>query len=126
MAHRMPSPAVLLLMTVSAALFLGLAAWGWACLVVVLLTVAALFSGINLCGCKRPDTRGRWIIAPFSLIFLAVAWLPAYADRRDLGTLDGDAVRSVRSWRSRSSRAMSARTTFTCSSPARRTCRRAT
>src|SRR5512135_327097 len=35
-------------------------------------------------------------------------------------------ARSVRSRRSRSSRVMSARTTSTCSSPARRTCRRAT
>src|SRR5262249_26548361 len=60
---------------------------------VVLLTVAALFAGIDLGGCTRPDARGRWILAPAALISLAMAWLPAYADRRDLGTLDGDAVR---------------------------------
>jgi protein-S-isoprenylcysteine O-methyltransferase Ste14 len=103
----MPSPALLVLMILSAALFLGLAALGWgswggllahparagACLVVILATAAALFTGINLGGCTRPGARGRWILAPATLISLGVAWLPAYADRRDLGTLDGDAVR---------------------------------
>jgi protein-S-isoprenylcysteine O-methyltransferase Ste14 len=105
--RRIPSLAVFLLMFASAALFLGLAAWGWggwsllmahparagACLVVVLTTVAALFSGINLSGFKREDSRGRWIIAPVIVLTLALAGLPAYADRRDLGTLDGDVVR---------------------------------
>jgi protein-S-isoprenylcysteine O-methyltransferase Ste14 len=94
-------------MLVSLALYFGLAAWGWggwtellahparawACVVVVLMSVAALFTGLNLGGLKRADSRGRWLLAPFTLIALALAWLPAYTDRRDLGTLDGDAVR---------------------------------
>jgi protein-S-isoprenylcysteine O-methyltransferase Ste14 len=107
MARRMPNPVVSLLMVVSVALFLGLAAWGWggwagliahparagACLVMILATIAALFTDIHLGGFKRPDARGRWLLAPMILIALALTWSPAYCDRRDLWTLDGDAVR---------------------------------
>lgn len=107
MAHRTPNLGVILVMTVSAALFLGLAAWGWggwnlliahparawACVIVVLTTGAACFTDIDLGGFQRSSVRGRWLIAPGVLFFLAVAGLPAFADRRDLGTIDGDSTR---------------------------------
>jgi protein-S-isoprenylcysteine O-methyltransferase Ste14 len=103
----MPSPAVLLVAIVSAALFIGLAAWGWggwsglmahparagAVLMVVVATVVALFTDLNLGGCSRPDARGRWVLAPAALISLTIAGLPPHADRRDIATLDGDAIR---------------------------------
>jgi protein-S-isoprenylcysteine O-methyltransferase Ste14 len=60
---------------------------------VALATAAAIFTDINLGGCTRPDARGRWILAPVALLTLVLTWLPAYSDRRDLWTLDGDAVR---------------------------------
>jgi protein-S-isoprenylcysteine O-methyltransferase Ste14 len=95
------------LSVVSAALFLGLAAWGWggwgnlfdhparagACLVLVLATVAVLFTEINLGGIRRPDAHGLWIGVLATLISLGVAGVPAYTDRRDIWTIDGDAVR---------------------------------
>jgi protein-S-isoprenylcysteine O-methyltransferase Ste14 len=107
MAIRRSNLGVLALMLVSASLFLGLAAWGWgswtglvahparagACLLVVLSTIAVAFTEINLGGFKRPDSRGRWVLAPVALIALMMTWFPAYADRRDLWVLDGDAVR---------------------------------
>jgi protein-S-isoprenylcysteine O-methyltransferase Ste14 len=106
-AQRKPSLGVVLLMAVSAALFVGLAAWGWGslsgllahparaagCLVVVLTSAAAAFTDANLSGLKRPDARGRWALAVFLPFSLALAWLPAYTDRWDVWTLDGDAVR---------------------------------
>src|SRR4051794_3724562 len=107
MAFRRSSLGVLTLMLISASLFLGLAARGWgswsglvahparagACLVVVLSTIVATFSRINLRGFRRPDSRGRWVLAPAARIALTMTWFPAHADRRDLWVLDGDAVR---------------------------------
>jgi protein-S-isoprenylcysteine O-methyltransferase Ste14 len=107
MTIRTPRPGVLLLVIVSAAMFVGLAAWGWggwdalmahparagACLVVVLASLAAAFTDLNLAGFTRKDSRGRWVLVPVALLSLAMAGLPAYLDRRDLWTLDGNAVR---------------------------------
>src|SRR5262249_62415970 len=101
MIIRAPRPGLLVLTVVSAAMFVGLAAWGWggwdalmahparagACLVVVLASLAAAFTGLNLAGFTREDSRGRWVLVPATLVSLAMAGLPAYLDRRDLGTL---------------------------------------
>jgi protein-S-isoprenylcysteine O-methyltransferase Ste14 len=98
---------VLILTVVSAAIILGAAAWGWggwgpllahparagACVVMVLTTAAACFTDVNLGGFKRADVRGRWLMVPFTLISLGIVALPAYTDRRDVWTIDGDAVR---------------------------------
>jgi protein-S-isoprenylcysteine O-methyltransferase Ste14 len=109
-AHRMGSAATFLLMIVSAALFLGLSAWGWgswsgllshparaaACVVILLASIVAGFTGISLSQfsqVKRVDARLRWVIAAVIPLGLALAGLPAYADRRDLGTIDGDTIR---------------------------------
>ncbi len=91
----------------SAGLFLGLAALGWrgwgellahparavGCLVVVVASLAALFTDVSLRGFSRPDSRGRWLLFPFLLFTVLLAWLPAETDRRDFWTLDGDGVR---------------------------------
>src|SRR5579875_1732908 len=42
---------------------------------------------------RREDTGNRWILVPFLILGLLLGWLPAYTDRRDVGTIDGDAVR---------------------------------
>ena len=57
------------------------------------LTVAAFFSRANLSPGEREDRSNRWVIAAFGAIGLLLAWLPAYTDRLDLWTVDGDAVR---------------------------------
>jgi protein-S-isoprenylcysteine O-methyltransferase Ste14 len=107
MAIHRPNLKVVLLLIVSTALFLGLAAWGWggwtgllahparagACLLMVLSTIAVVFTDANVSGFMRKDAHGRWVIAPAVLVFLALAYLPAYADRSDVWTLDGNVVR---------------------------------
>jgi hypothetical protein len=41
----------------------------------------------------REDRANRWVIAAFGLIGLLDAYLPAYTDRKEFWTLDGDAIR---------------------------------
>src|SRR5271165_7247465 len=60
--------------------------------VLCLMVVASVLAGGNLSSGVREDRGNRWVIAAFALIGLLDAWLPAYADRRELWTIDGDAV----------------------------------
>jgi protein-S-isoprenylcysteine O-methyltransferase Ste14 len=59
----------------------------------LVLTGVALFSGGNLSPGEREDRGNRWVLAAFGVIGLLLAYLPAYTDRTDVWTLDGDAVR---------------------------------
>ena len=88
-------------------LFLGLGALGWgswsglvshparAGLVAlsVVGTLAALASPLNLSSGEREDPRARWLFVPAAAGTLLLFWLVPYLDRRDLVSLDGDAVR---------------------------------
>jgi len=87
--------------------YLGLAILGWGgisaffahpariALTVVLfaLTFAALFTEGNLSGGEREDRGNRWVLAAFGILGLLSAFLPAYTERREFWTFDGDAVR---------------------------------
>jgi len=87
--------------------YLGLAVVGWggvdaffanpARTAVVIATAmmagAALFSSANLSTGEREDRSNRWVIGALGLIGLLSAWLPAYTDRKELWTIDGDVVR---------------------------------
>jgi protein-S-isoprenylcysteine O-methyltransferase Ste14 len=57
------------------------------------LTGIALFGGGNLSPGEREDRTNRWVIAAFGVIGLLAAYLPAYTDRKELWTIDGDGVR---------------------------------
>jgi protein-S-isoprenylcysteine O-methyltransferase Ste14 len=109
MAFRPPSISLVVLVVVSIGLFLVLPVWGWgslgdfvdhparvgACLTIILASIAFLFSGASMGGDTRADGRTRWILL-FAMAFtLMMACLPAYADRRDIATLDGDASRYI-------------------------------
>jgi protein-S-isoprenylcysteine O-methyltransferase Ste14 len=87
--------------------YLGLAILGWGgisaffahpariALTVMLfaLTFAALFTEGNLSGGEREDRGNRWVLAAFGILGLLSAFLPAYTERREFWTFDGDAVR---------------------------------
>jgi protein-S-isoprenylcysteine O-methyltransferase Ste14 len=108
MTPRLPDVRLVLSALVSTAVFLGLAVWGWGdwrsflghparlgvCVATVIMLVVSLCSGCSAFSAgKREDVGNRWIFVPLIVISLALAWLPAYTDRRDLWSLDGDAVR---------------------------------
>jgi protein-S-isoprenylcysteine O-methyltransferase Ste14 len=61
--------------------------------VLLALTTLALFSRGNLSPGVREDRANRWVIIAFGLIGVLAAFLPAYTDRNDFWTLDGDTIR---------------------------------
>src|SRR5580704_8505283 len=87
--------------------YLGLAVLGWggfaaffshpALIAVVIATLmmsgVAVFSRGNLSSGEREDRGNRWVIAVFAVIGLLAGYLPAYTDRNEIWTLDGDTVR---------------------------------
>src|SRR5215471_12591352 len=102
-----PTPKVAFITVVATLAYLGLAILGWGsfaaffshpaliALTVVgfVLTGVALFSGGNLSPGEREDRGNRWVLAAFGVIGILLAYLPAYTDRKDFWTLDGDAIR---------------------------------
>ena len=84
--------------------YLGLAVLGWGgfaaffahparlalAAVLFVLTATALFSQGNLSAGEREDRGNRWVIGAVGLIGLVSAYVPAYTDRTDFWTLDGD------------------------------------
>jgi protein-S-isoprenylcysteine O-methyltransferase Ste14 len=89
--------------------YLGLAILGWGgfaalfahpaliamVIVTVLQSVVALFSGGNLSSGEREDRSNRWVLVAFAVLGLLSAWLPAYTDRNDMWTIDGDSTRWI-------------------------------
>ncbi|HTI79291.1 MAG TPA: isoprenylcysteine carboxylmethyltransferase family protein [Acetobacteraceae bacterium] len=92
---------------VATILWLGLAVLGWGgfdaffshppllavSLITLALVVAGMFTAGNISSGKQEDRGNRWVLAVFAVIGLLLAWLPAYTDRNDVWTLDGDTVR---------------------------------
>jgi protein-S-isoprenylcysteine O-methyltransferase Ste14 len=68
----------------------ALVALGVACAVMV---AAAFFAGGNISSGEREDRGNRWVLTAFGIIGLLAAYLPAYTDRKEFWTVDGDAVR---------------------------------
>ena len=102
-----PAPKLAVVAVVATLAYLGLAILGWGgfsgffshpalialASTLVVLTGVALFSGGNLSPGEREDRTNRWVIAAFGMIGVLAAYLPAYTDRKEFGTIDGDAVR---------------------------------
>ena len=59
----------------------------------LVMSVVALFTEGNLSSGVREDRANRWVLPVFGLIGLLSAFLPAYTDRLDLWTIDGEGVR---------------------------------
>lgn len=85
----------------------GLAILGWgefrsffsqpAFIALVLATIGligvSLFSKGNISSGEKEDRSNRWVIPALTTISFVMAWLPAYTDRRNLWTLDGETLR---------------------------------
>ena len=97
----------LALIVIGSCAYAGLAILGWGgfrpffshpaliTLIIVLfaLSGAAFSAGGNLSPGIREARGNRWVIPAFVVIGLVNAYLPAYTDRREFWTIDGDTVR---------------------------------
>ncbi|HLH50810.1 MAG TPA: isoprenylcysteine carboxylmethyltransferase family protein [Roseiarcus sp.] len=95
------------LVAISAALYFGLAVLGFGgagaffanparialTIVGAALFAASFFAGGNISPGEREDRGNRWVIAAFTIVSLLLAYAPAWCDRHDVLTLDGDAAR---------------------------------
>jgi protein-S-isoprenylcysteine O-methyltransferase Ste14 len=93
--------------TLLSLVFFGLAVIGWGgfaaffsnpsrialTIAISAMFAASLFSAANLSSGEREDRADRRVVAAFGVIGLLLAYLPAYTDRNEFWTLDGDAVR---------------------------------
>src|ERR1700737_2964385 len=101
------TPRRALFTVVATVAYLGLAILGWGgfaaffshpaltalAIVLFMLSGVALFSRGNLSPGEREDRANRWVIAALGVIGVLAAYLPAYTDRKEFWTVDGDAVR---------------------------------
>jgi protein-S-isoprenylcysteine O-methyltransferase Ste14 len=92
---------------VGTAVYLGLAVLGWGgfaaffshpalialAIAQVALSGIAFFAGGSLSPGVREDRSNRWVLAVIVPIGLLGAYLPAYTDRKEFWTLDGDTIR---------------------------------
>ncbi|MNZ35399.1 Isoprenylcysteine carboxyl methyltransferase (ICMT) family protein [compost metagenome] len=103
----MSIPQRLALIMLATLLYLALAILGWGgiaaffshpalvALTLVLFAISglAVFAGGSMSSGEREDRSNRWVLPVFGVLGLLSAWLPAYTDRIDFWTLDGDAMR---------------------------------
>jgi len=61
--------------------------------VTAVLAGVSLFAGGSLSPGVREDRSNRWVIWAFSLLGLVDGFLPAYTDRLEFWTVDGDGIR---------------------------------
>lgn len=60
---------------------------------IVALTIAALFSEGSMSSGEREDRSNRWVLPVFGVLLLGIAILPPFTDRMDFLTIDGEAIR---------------------------------
>lgn len=103
----MAFPIRLIFLILGTGAYLGLAVLGWGglssffchpafvavAIILAALSLASLFAGGSLSSGVREDRSNRWVIWALVLIALVDAYLPAYTDRHELGTIDGHTIR---------------------------------
>jgi len=57
------------------------------------MSVVALFSSANLSSGEREDRANRWVLAAFAVLGPLTVYVPAYTDRNDFWTFDGETGR---------------------------------
>jgi protein-S-isoprenylcysteine O-methyltransferase Ste14 len=63
--------------------------------VTFVMLVAAMFTSANLSPGEREDRGNRWVLVAFGVLGLLSGWLPAFTDRNDFLTIDGETVRWI-------------------------------
>lgn len=58
-------------------------------------TVISPFTQGNVSAGEREDRSNRWVVGVISVLGLAAGYLPAYTDRKEFWTIDGDTIRWV-------------------------------
>jgi protein-S-isoprenylcysteine O-methyltransferase Ste14 len=61
----------------------------------VALVVVSTFSSGNLSSGEREDRGNRWVLVVFTVLGLLDGWLPAWTDRNEFWTIDGETVRWI-------------------------------
>jgi protein-S-isoprenylcysteine O-methyltransferase Ste14 len=103
----MPRARLLLGLMIALVVQFGLAILGWGgfvsffshkafaglLIVTIWLCVASLFTRGNLSPGEREDRGNRWVFIAFTAIALLSSFVPAYTDRIEFWTLDGDGLR---------------------------------
>lgn len=98
-----------LLVAAGTAAYLGLAVLGWGgfgpffahpalialAVVLVAVSIVALFAGGNISPGEREDRSNRWVLIAFFGIGLLLGFLPPYTDREGFWTLDGEILRWI-------------------------------
>src|SRR5262245_36961499 len=110
MQHAMTSkPAMVIITLVATAGYFGLAIWGSGgvgaffseparialTIVGFALAAAALFTEGHIGAGEREDRGNRWVIVAFGILGLLLGYAPAYTERLEILTIDGDAVRWI-------------------------------
>jgi len=62
-------------------------------IVFFILVGSSFFVGGNLSSGEREDRGNRWVLATFAILGLLDGYLPAYTDRIEFWTIDGDTIR---------------------------------
>jgi protein-S-isoprenylcysteine O-methyltransferase Ste14 len=103
----MPTPKLAFATVAGIVVYLGLAVLGWGgfgaffshpalsvvAIATLVLSVITIFSRVNLSAGEREDRENRWVIGALVIIGLLEAYLPAYTDRKEFWTFDGDTLR---------------------------------
>jgi len=103
----MTTPRLAVLTTVMTFVYLGLAILGTGgfaaffshraliavTLAVLVMALVSLFSPGNVSSGEREDRSNRWVLIPFTVIGFLSAYLPAYTDRKEFWTFDGEEMR---------------------------------
>ncbi len=63
--------------------------------VTLLMLMAAMFTSANLSSGEREDRGNRWVLVAFGVLGLLSGWLPAFTDRKEFLTIDGETVRWI-------------------------------
>jgi protein-S-isoprenylcysteine O-methyltransferase Ste14 len=103
----MTTPGLAFISIAATLAYLGLAVLGWGgfaaffshpplialAIVLFALSGTALFTRGNLSPGEREDRGNRWVLIAFGLLGVVGGYLPAYTDRKEFWTIDGDTIR---------------------------------